>query len=68
MSQGNNTDNEGELGDEDEDEDEDEGEDEDKENTKPTSPRLVKLIDFAHTKVATGEGQTRECCWGWIPR
>jgi inositol-polyphosphate multikinase len=44
--------------DEDEDsEDEDsEDEDEDEENTKPGLPCLVKLIDFAHTKVVPGEG------------
>lgn len=37
-----------------EDESEDEGEDE--EDTKPGLLYLVKLIDFAHTEVVTGEG------------
>ena len=44
-----------EEGDE-EDEEDSEDEDEDEENTKPGLPCLVKLIDFAHTKVVTGEG------------
>ena len=38
-----------------EDEDSDD-EDEDEENTKPGPPCLVKLIDFAHTKLVPGEG------------
>lgn len=38
------------------DEDGDEDEDEDEENIKPGLPCLVKLIDFAHTKVVAGEG------------
>ena len=38
---------------EDEDEDEDE---EEEENTKPGPAFLVKLIDFAHTKIVAGEG------------
>ena len=36
--------------------DDSEEEDEDKENTKPGLPCLVRLIDFAHTKVVQGEG------------
>ena len=40
---------------EDEDEDED-MEEEDEENTKPGPACLVKLIDFAHTKIIAGEG------------
>ena len=43
---------EGDVG-EDEDEDEDE---EEEENTKPGPAFLVKLIDFAHTKMVAGEG------------
>ena len=39
----------------DEDEDEDEVEEEE-ENTKPGPALLVKLIDFAHTKMVAGEG------------
>ena len=39
---------------EDEEDEDDDGEDE--ENTKPGPACLVKLIDFAHTKVVTGEG------------
>lgn len=45
---------EGEDNDEDEDEDEDESEEED--NSKPGPSCLVKLIDFAHTKMVPGEG------------
>ena len=51
-----------EEGDEEVDEDEDSGDDEsedeesDKENTKPGLPCLVRLIDYAHTKVVPGEG------------
>jgi 1D-myo-inositol-tetrakisphosphate 5-kinase/inositol-polyphosphate multikinase len=40
----------------DDDEEDDEDEDEDEENPKLGPPRLVKLIDFAHTKVVPGEG------------
>ena len=40
---------------EDDDEDED-AEGEDEENTKPGPACLVKLIDFAHTKLVAGEG------------
>jgi len=45
------------LGEEDmgDDEDEDE-EEEEEENTKPALAFLVKLIDFAHTKMVAGEG------------
>ena len=43
------------VGEEDDEEDEDEDEDEE-ENTKPGPAFLVKLIDFAHTKVVAGEG------------
>ncbi|KAF9653875.1 SAICAR synthase-like protein [Thelephora ganbajun] len=35
---------------------EDSVEEEEEENTKPGPPYLVKLIDFAHTKVVDGEG------------
>lgn len=35
---------------------EDEDEEEEEETTKPGPPCLVKLIDFAHTRVAPGEG------------
>ena len=38
-----------------EDEESEDG-DEDEENIKPSLPCLVKLIDFAHTDVVTGEG------------
>ena len=41
---------------EEEDEEEEEEEEEDEENTKPGPACLVKLIDFAHTKVVPGEG------------
>ena len=51
----------GEEEEEEEEEDEDGNEDddveeEDEENTKPGPPCLVKLIDFAHTKVVAGGG------------
>lgn len=39
-----------------EEEDDEDDEDEDEEITKPGPPCLVKLIDFAHTRVAPGEG------------
>jgi 1D-myo-inositol-tetrakisphosphate 5-kinase/inositol-polyphosphate multikinase len=42
--------------DDDEEDEDDEDEDEDEENPKLGPPRLVKLIDFAHTKVVPGEG------------
>ena len=42
--------------DEDEEDEDDEDEDEDEENIKPGPACLVKLIDFAHTEVAAGEG------------
>ncbi|KAF9793329.1 hypothetical protein BJ322DRAFT_1034064 [Thelephora terrestris] len=42
--------------DEEDDEDESDDEDEDEEKIKPCPPCLVKLIDFAHTKVVTGRG------------
>ena len=45
-----------EEGVEEEDEDDEDEEDEDEENTKPGPACLVKLIDFAHTEVAAGEG------------
>lgn len=48
-----------EEGDQEEEEDSEgdsEGEDEDEGDTKPGLPCLVKLIDFAHTKVVTGQG------------
>ena len=51
---------EGEVG---EDEDEDE-EEEEEENTKPGPAFLVKLIDFAHTKMAPGEGPDEEVLVG----
>jgi 1D-myo-inositol-tetrakisphosphate 5-kinase/inositol-polyphosphate multikinase len=41
---------------EDDEEDEDDEEEEEDENTKPGPACLVKLIDFAHTKVVAGEG------------
>ena len=41
---------------EDDDDDDDDAEGEDKEDTKPGPACLVKLIDFAHTKVVAGEG------------
>ena len=41
---------------EEEDDDDDDDEDEDEDDTKPGPPCLVKLIDFAHTKVVPGEG------------
>ena len=47
---------EGAEDDDDEVDEEDEDEDEDEENPKLGPPRLVKLIDFAHTKVVLGEG------------
>ena len=47
----------GEDEDEDEDEeDEDEDEDEDEENKKPGPAYVVKLIDFAHTRLVPGKG------------
>jgi len=45
-----------EEGIEEEDEDDEDDEDEDEENIKPGPACLVKLIDFAHTEVAAGEG------------
>ena len=43
--------------DEDEDEDIDDGDDEDESSTKqPGPPFVVRLIDFAHTRLAPGEG------------
>ena len=41
---------------EEDDEDEDEDEEDEDENTKPGPACLVRLIDFAHTKVVIGEG------------
>ena len=47
---------EGAEDDDDEEDEDEEDEDEDEENPKLGPPRLVKLIDFAHTKVVPGEG------------
>jgi len=45
-----------EEGVEEEDEEDEDEDEEDEENTKPGPACLVKVIDFAHTKVVTGEG------------
>ncbi|KAH9915248.1 SAICAR synthase-like protein [Epithele typhae] len=45
-----------EVGEDDEDDDEDEDEDEESVASKPGPPYIVKLIDFAHTKIVPGEG------------
>jgi 1D-myo-inositol-tetrakisphosphate 5-kinase/inositol-polyphosphate multikinase len=42
--------------DDDDDADEDEDEDEDEETDRPFSPWIVKLIDFAHTRLKPGHG------------
>ncbi|KAJ7585163.1 SAICAR synthase-like protein [Mycena floridula] len=42
--------------DDEEEEEDDEGDDEEGERKKPTSPYLVKLIDFAHTRMKPGSG------------
>lgn len=45
-----------ESDDDDDEDDEEEDEEKEKEKAKPGPPYIVKLIDFAHTKLTPGEG------------